>query len=546
MRKPVSRGYILAFFMGLVLFSIVVQYGLARPTNQLPQIYPFNFARPEWLSLLFFGSLLFLSRRLFLAVVTLYFLMSWLYLPQAVMFGDLAIGTVASLFETNLAESLAFLAHFPLSLYALWLGYLFGFGLFIWLFWQVKTSLRAKIWQRGIAICGLIGSLYMGFQGLINGLLNDTNIAYHYNRPIRIVMGSDFYLARFPARVYHYTRTYFNEQQVLKELNGKPATWQIEQVTPKYQNYVLVIGESVRSDYMSLYGYPINNTPFLNRVKGTIFERYIATAPGTHASLNHTLYRTTPEREIVYTDNLISLLKQAGFKTYWLSNQGSDGEHDTAGSRIGKQADKVHFLQKLHIEEKLDTELLPLFEQALAEQSTQPKFIVLHTMGSHSDFCDRLDSAPKYNLINKEISCYVESIEKTDDFLKQLDMRLRQQGQSYSVIYFSDHGLYQARKEPITNLTLFHGSRYKQNFIVPFVQFSSDDLAQRRIHSPKSAFDFVHGVAEWTGIREKQLADKPSFYADHPSEKIEVFNWQEVIDFDSLEEDPVILPAKEK
>lgn len=546
MQKSVSRGYILAFFLGLVLFSILVQYGLARPISQFPQIFPFHFNRPEWLSLLFFGGLLFLSRRLFLGVIVLYFLMSWLYLPQALIFGDLAIGTVAALFETNFAESLAFLSHFPLSIYALWLGYLLFFGLFVWLFWQVKTVFRPKVVTRIVALGALSVSLYFGFQGLINSLLNDENIRYHYNRPIRIVMGSDFYLARFPVRVYHYTRTYFNEQQVLKELNGKPATWQIEQVTPKYQNYVLVIGESVRSDYMSLYGYPINNTPFLNQVKGTIFERYIATAPGTHASLNHTLYRTTSERDIVYTDNLISLLKQAGFKTYWLSNQGSDGEHDTAGSRIGKQADKVHFLQKLHIEEKLDTELLPLFEQALADQSTQPKFIVLHTMGSHSDFCDRLDSAPKYNLINKEISCYVESIEKTDDFLKQLDVRLRQQGQPYSVIYFSDHGLYQARKEPITNLTLFHGSRYKQNFIVPFVQFSSDDLEQRRIHSPKSAFDFVQGVAEWTGIREKQLADKPSFYADHPSEKIEVFNWQEVIDFDSLEDDPVILPKEEK
>ncbi len=69
-----------------------------------------------------------------------------------------------------------------------------------------------------------------------------------------------------------------------KEIKEK-ASWKITSVAPTYKNYVLVIGESVRRDYMSLYGFPLENSTFLKNVKGTVIEGYTAAGANTTTAL---------------------------------------------------------------------------------------------------------------------------------------------------------------------------------------------------------------------------------------------------------------------
>lgn len=63
--------------------------------------------------------------------------------------------------------------------------------------------------------------------------------------------------------------------------------------------------------------------------------------------------------------------------------------------------------------------------------------------GSHTNHCDRVSdyrmivNTEKYKYIN----CYISSIRKTDDFLEQLNKIMNENKESYSMIYFSDHGL---------------------------------------------------------------------------------------------------------
>ena len=133
---------------------------------------------------------------------------------------------------------------------------------------------------------------------------------------------------------------YLEQRDFLNQSVNAPSQWDIQSFTPKYKNYILIIGESMRKDYMSLYGFPLKTTPFLERVKGTVFENYYSAAPNTQPSLQHTLYRAE-KGETVYTDNIISLAKKAGVKTYWISNQGKIGEFDTMASRIGQSADET-------------------------------------------------------------------------------------------------------------------------------------------------------------------------------------------------------------
>ena len=53
------------------------------------------------------------------------------------------------------------------------------------------------------------------------------------------------------------------KREMLAQFTQAP-TWHIQSVKPKYQNYVIVIGESARKDYLNAYGFNLPNTPFLN------------------------------------------------------------------------------------------------------------------------------------------------------------------------------------------------------------------------------------------------------------------------------------------
>ena len=295
----------------------------------------------------------------------------------------------------------------------------------------------------------------------------------------------------------------------------------------------------MRKDYMSLYGFPLKTTPFLESVKGTVFENYYSAAPNTQPSLQRTLYRAD-KGETVYTDNIISLAKKAGVKTYWISNQGKIGEFDTMASRIGQSADETIFMKPLGYNSKkvYDDEMLPVLDKALKENITNPKLIVIHLMGSHPAFCERLPYEVKNYFINQSMSCYLESIKYTDQFLEKLNSQLVAQNEPYSVIYFSDHGL--AHYEDSKGLSLHPNNLYKQDYEIPFVMFSSDSQKVEKIKTPQSAFNFVYGFADWMGIKEKHLQDVDFFRPE--KQEIKVFDWKKVVNVKELADDPAKLP----
>jgi len=56
-----------------------------------------------------------------------------------------------------------------------------------------------------------------------------------------------------------------------------------------FDTYVMVIGESARRDFMHVYGFPINNTPFMDSANGILFNHYISAALSTIPSLTSSL-----------------------------------------------------------------------------------------------------------------------------------------------------------------------------------------------------------------------------------------------------------------
>lgn len=89
---------------------------------------------------------------------------------------------------------------------------------------------------------------------------------------------------------------------------------------------------------MSVYDYPVPTTPWLNTAPGLFIDDYTSTASSTVSSLSRTLiydYEQNPDSG----NNVVALAAKAGYSTWWISNQGKLGEHDTRISVIASDAE---------------------------------------------------------------------------------------------------------------------------------------------------------------------------------------------------------------
>lgn len=437
--------------------------------------------------------------KVFIVSTVLYFSVGWLY-------GAPNFKIVGGALETDIGEAKEFFGSLPSYVYALNGAYLL-FGAMVWrwvpsLFCHVRNL--PKKWQRylqaGTAIA-LIAPLLANY--LTDASFQDDESAI----PVNLV---GFYVDLVSAPYI-----YLEKRQEVVEQASQPDTWEVVAVSPHYQNYVIVIGESARKDYWHAYGFGLENTPFVSGSKGLLIDGYIATADYTMASLPQTL--SLPNQS---NNNVISLAKRAGFLTAWFSNQGMLGFFSNEVSGYAQRSDEAFFTQRGDFQKSVgmsDKLLLPRIESFLAKHRTtaKPKLMVLHLMGSHQDFCERLDEGVQFWYKSEKLSCYVSTIKETDDFLRELVQILQKQGQSYSLVYFSDHGLKHTGKGT-SELTLTHGGDVYQSFEVPLIKLSSDDTDQTIIKTQRSAFNFLRGFGQWTGIQTKQLDDGHDFWGEMP------------------------------
>lgn len=97
--------------------------------------------------------------------------------------------------------------------------------------------------------------------------------------------------------------------------------------TPR--TFVLVIGESTSRDRMSLYGYKRPTTPELEQLKQqypdnlSVFNDVVTSRPYTIEALQQILtFASQTEPELFNSrPSIMNMMKQAGFKTFWITNQ---------------------------------------------------------------------------------------------------------------------------------------------------------------------------------------------------------------------------------
>ncbi|MDM1758387.1 phosphoethanolamine transferase [Acinetobacter sp. 256-1] len=409
-----------------------------------------------------------------LAIVTFLLI---LYYPASIYFDITKQGVFLSTLETNKSEVFEFILSLTLHDYLI---VLFSFFILV-LHSYTATQLHSFIRNKYLTYIFLVLFSYI----------------YSINDQISLNL----------FKIHNLYKNYSNELNKIKDAKNQPDTWNIISNEPSKETIVVIIGESVSKKYLSVYGYNDNTTPFLNKINGRFFSNYISPAGFTALSIPRTL-ATSQNNIINYENNAISLAKKAGYKTYWISNQGFIGEHDTAISMLASKSDYISYqTDRDYINNKNDDfKLLDIFNSI--NKNHEKKVIFIHMLGSHPDFCARLHN---YNVVfssayGKNFNCYLSTIHKMDYFVSNIYHTLNKNKQEFSLIYFSDHGLKNSSHD-IHKIRLIHDDTHQDNFDVPFFILKDNDQRHEVIDKKISGFNFLNYFSEEVGITTKNLSN---------------------------------------
>ncbi|TFW13678.1 sulfatase domain-containing protein [Massilia arenosa] len=294
---------------------------------------------------------------------------------------------------------------------------------------------------------------------------------------------------------------FYNERKYLAELNQRSASFKFgaHQATQdaKPEVVVLVIGESSRYDRWSLNGYERETNPLLKQQENlVVLPDVVTSVSATRLSVPVIISRKPAMQSLKdgFTEkSFLTAYKEAGFKTFWLSNQISFGQFDTPVSVFAKEADVIQFLNLggFTNASSFDSVLFDPLKIALNDPAPK-KLIVLHSLGSHWNYSQRYPAEfdkwkPSLYGVDKPVytdlkikpqlnNSYDNAILYTDWFLSNVIDTLKHANELSSLVYVSDHG--QTLYDNSCNLA-FHGHNTQYEFHVPAFVWYSEQFKER-------------------------------------------------------------------
>ncbi len=210
----------------------------------------------------------------------------------------------------------------------------------------------------------------------------------------------------------------------------------LSQGTEKH-TLVLVIGESVSRDQMSLYGYGRDTTPQMKAWEAedprlATVRHVWALSSSTLPALNDLFDLETPHGRT----HLFVMLKAAGYRVTWLSNQDDLG----IKSKFAAFADRMEMINTVggRSSTSLDENLLEPFGKALAEDTAPKRVIVLHTIGIHPHYRLRYPAAWEPGWGGDVVTRGLKSLGRSDAVIRardHYDTAMRYQDQVLSDFY---------------------------------------------------------------------------------------------------------------
>lgn len=258
------------------------------------------------------------------------------------------------------------------------------------------------------------------------------------------------------------------------------------------QVYVLVIGESSARDHWQLFGYERPTNPQLSQITNLVpITRMVTSWPETLAAVPIMLTRKpiTSNNPKWDEPSFLPAMKEAGYETWWISNQYPIGKFDSPVATYAYEAQHVEWVNRTvnwNNPGAYDGALIPSLRRAL-QNSNSDMFIVLHMMGSHMRYDSRYPPAfAQFRPTESEVknatdryakirNSYDNSILYTDHVLAEIINTLKQSGTVSALWYESDHG--EVLPSPGCNKQ-GHGIGTIHEFEIPALFWYSDAYAK--------------------------------------------------------------------
>jgi len=215
--------------------------------------------------------------------------------------------------------------------------------------------------------------------------------------------------------------------------------------------YVTILGETARFSNWSLNGYQRETSPRLERIAGlTSFEHMCSPSNVSRVSVPLILTKVGTERyrEVYREKSFIAAFAEAGFRTYWISNQGKYGQHDNSISMHAGDAAEAFFIGLEKGGEDYDSRVLPVLSRILGRREQYVE-ILIHTMGSHYNYSARYprtaaiylpDRAPEWGDKKALLNSYDNSIAYADAVIAAIIEEVDKRDVPAVVTFISDHG----------------------------------------------------------------------------------------------------------
>src|SRR5476651_1005852 len=292
---------------------------------------------------------------------------------------------------------------------------------------------------------------------------------------------------------------------------------------------VLVIGESTNRQRMSLYGYPRNTTPELDKLRDqlAVFDNVITPRPYTIEALQQVLTFADEENPDLYlkTPSIVSVMKQAGYKTYWITNQQTMTKRNTMLTTFSEQADEQVSLNnnRNQTARQDDGDVLAPFAKALAAP-TESKFIVVHLLGTHMSyqyrypptfdkFTDRKGVPDAISDSQLEIyNSYDNAVLYNDFVVSSLIKEYAKAEPNGFLLYLSDHGEDVYDSPGHTTLGRNEAKPTLPMYTIPFMAYATPKWKQTHNwdftsikNRPFTSSQLIHTWAQLAGLSFDEL-----------------------------------------
>lgn len=327
--------------------------------------------------------------------------------------------------------------------------FIFVYIVYVGLFFFLVSNSPKKMNFKGAAFASIAGLvLLLVITAFRTGISSN-----YFNNAKRIFFSYYPFNATYAAVKYSEKLQKIDHEELVKDFRfdaKKLDTVSLPEI------YVLVIGETARSNNWQLNGYSRQTNPKLSKRSDVLdFKDAVTSGAMTELSVPLIVTRASSDNyDLHYHEKSVSeAFREAGFQTVWITNQ---VDYFNVSMHV-KESDSVIDLHSLPRTGNniYDIEIVNQLAKYLSNTHSKKLFIVLHTMGSHFSYNQRYpesfnifqpsgkrDPINSMNAENKNImvNAYDNSIVYTDMILDSI-MNLLSEKKSVSyLLYLSDHG----------------------------------------------------------------------------------------------------------